>query len=753
MSKQLVIVESPTKAKTISKFLGADYKIMSSYGHVRDLPARQLGVDVEHDFQPKYVVSKDKQPIVSELKKAAQKASMVYFATDEDREGEAISWHLLALLKGKRASFDYRRIAFHEITKEAILRALDNPRDIDLNLVNAQQARRILDRLVGYKLSPFLWKKVSKGLSAGRVQSVAVRLVVEREREIKAFRPQEYWSLKAFLETRGQKLEASLFSIDKDKLDKLSLQSEKQVKNIVNELDNAKYLVDKIVQKQNLKKAPAPFTTSSLQQEAHNKLGFSAKQTMYIAQSLYEGVKIGKEQVGLITYMRTDSVNLADSFVKQTRDYILRQLGKDYLPPQPVKYKAKSKNAQEAHEAIRPTDIDRTPQAVKEHLDDKQYKLYALIWQRALACQINPARVSSTVVEIKAGRYGFKANGSVVKFDGWLKIYPAKFKDNLLPPLSEGDELELLKLEPKQSFTEPPARYNDASLVKKLEELEIGRPSTYAPIISTIQQRNYIKRESGRFVPQDIAFVVIDLLKEHFPQIVDYQFTAKLEEQLDKIAQGEIEWVPVISDFYGPFSQNLANKYKEINKSDLINEATDEICDKCGAPMVIKTSRYGKFLACSAFPKCRNTKPLDEDGKIIKKEAREKPSDEMTDLKCDKCGSPMVIKHGRFGKFYACSNFPKCKNTKPLDQDTGIVCPQCGQGTIVAKKTKTHRTFYACSNYPQCKFALWAKPTGKFCPQCGALLINAGGGKSKCSNKDCSYIEKQTAVSELDKKP
>ncbi len=742
MSKQLVIVESPTKAKTISRFLGKDYKIMSSYGHVRDLPAKELGVDIKNNFQPKYVVSKDKKPIVDELKKAAQKADLVYFATDEDREGEAISWHLLNLLSAK-GEIKHHRIAFHEITKQAVLRALEQPRKIDLNLVNAQQARRVLDRLVGYKLSPFLWKKVSKGLSAGRVQSVAVRLIVEREREIKAFQPEEYWNLKAFLLAGKQKIESILFKIDGRQLDKLSLKSETQINEILADLKSAKYTVQSVIHKQSSKKAPAPFTTSSLQQAAHNQLGFSAKQTMYVAQALYEGVKIGQEQVGLITYMRTDSVNLADSFIGQARDYIKQHLGTEYLPAQPVKYKAKTKSAQEAHEAIRPTDINKTPEQVKAFLDDKQYKLYTLIWQRALACQLKPALINSTTVEIAASRYSFKATGSTIKFDGWLKVYPAKVKNNLLPPLTKGQLLALGKLEPKQSFTEPPPRYNDASLVKKLEELEIGRPSTYAPIISTIQQRNYIKRDAGRFVPQDIAFVVIDLLKQHFPQIVDYQFTAKMEEQLDKIAQGEIEWVPVIAEFYGPFEKNLEQKYKEINKKDLIEQTTDEICEKCGRPMVIKTSRYGRFLACSGFPNCRNTKPLDENGQVIEKKQASQVEPQLTDLKCDKCGSPMVIRQGRYGKFYACSNFPKCKNTKPLDQDTGITCPQCGQGTIVAKKTKTRRTFYACSNYPQCKFALWARPTGEKCPQCGSLLVNAGKGKVKCSNKDCTYTKEE----------
>ncbi len=740
MSKNLVIVESPTKAKTITKFLGKDYKIMSSYGHLRDLPVRKLGIDVDKDFTPDYVVAKDKKPIVDELKKAAKKAEMVYFATDEDREGEAISWHLLKLLTIGRKNLPNKRIAFHEITKSAILDALKHPREIDLNLVDAQQARRVLDRLVGYKLSPFLWKKVAKGLSAGRVQSVAVKLIVEREREIKAFKTEEYWNLKAILKIDNQEFETTLYKIADKKLAKLDIKSEKEINKILKDLKGVDYLIDKITTKQTNRKPLAPFTTSSLQQEAHNKLGFSSKQTMYIAQRLYEGLKTGKEQAGLITYMRTDSVNLANSFLDEARNYIQTQFGKDYLPTEIIKYKAKAKLAQEAHEAIRPTDINKTPEMMKEFLDDKQYKLYKLVWQRALACQMTSAKIDSTTVEIKAGKYGFKATGSIIKFDGWLKVYPRNAKDNILPELRQGAKADLIKLEPKQSFTEPPARYNDASLVKKLEELEIGRPSTYAPIISTIQQRNYIRREDGRFIPQDISFMVIDLLDKHFPNILDYKFTAEMENDLDKIAHGEKKWVPVIKNFYEPFIKNLDKKYMEIDKQDLINETTDEICDKCGKPMTVKTSRYGKFLACTGFPECRNTKQLggnNDNNKNNDNTTENKPEPEITDLKCEKCGKPMLIRQGRYGKFYACSGFPKCKNTKALDQDTGITCPQCGKGKIVAKKTKSRKTFYACDQYPKCKFALWSRPTGDKCPKCGSLMINAGNDEVKCSNKEC----------------
>ncbi len=757
MNKKLVIVESPTKAKTITKFLDKTYKILSSYGHVRDLPVNKLGVKIENDFEPTYVVLKDKKPLVDELKKAARKAEMVYFATDEDREGEAISWHLLNLL-GKD-KIKHQRIAFHEITKEAVLSALKNPRQIDLNLVDAQQARRILDRLVGYKLSPFLWKKVAKGLSAGRVQSVAVRLIVEREREIQTFKPEEYWSLEALLEKTNQNPDkitknfiAKLYKIKNKKLTKFEIQSKEAMDKLLNDLKGAEYIVEKIERKQGYKVAPAPFTTSSLQQEAHNKLGFSAKQTMYLAQNLYEGVKIGQEQVGLITYMRTDAVNLANSFIKQVRSYIQEQLGKDYLPTAAIKYKTKAKNAQEAHEAIRPTDINKSPDELSDFLDAKQLKLYRLIWQRSLACQIKAAEFDKTVVEIKAKDYLFKANGSVIKFAGWLKIYPLHSQNDILPELNLQERLKLIKLNAKQSFTEPPARYNDASLVKKLEELEIGRPSTYAPIISTIQQRNYVRRENGRFYPQDISFIVIDLLKKHFPNIVEYAFTAKMEKDLDEIAAGRKKWKPVIKEFYEPFAENLDKKYSQIDKRALINETTDKKCPKCGRPLVIKTSRFGKFLACTGFPDCRYTEPLEgQKAKEKNNKEQDKKEIELTDVKCEKCGQPMVVKYGRFGKFLACSAFPKCKNTKALDQDTGVSCPQCGQGKIVAKRTKRGKTFYACDQYPKCKFALWAKPTGEKCPKCGSLLVNAGGNKTKCSNKDCKYVNVIKTASKKDK--
>ncbi len=771
MSKNLLIVESPTKAKTINKFLGPDYKVVSSFGHIRDLPEKEMGVDIQHDFKPKYVIPPKAKTTVKMLKKEASKVESIYFATDEDREGEAIAWHLYYILKDQnKDKHNFHRIAFHEITQSAIKNALSNPREIDLNLVDAQQARRILDRLVGYELSPFLWRKVARGLSAGRVQSVAVRLIVEREREIQNFKPKEFWTLVAQLAKGNQQktketFSANLFKIDNKKLDKFDLKSKEQVDEIIKDLEGAQYKVENLTQKKVKRQPPAPFITSTLQQEANRKLGFSSKQTMFLAQSLYEGVELGKEgAVGLITYMRTDSVNLADKFLSEAQDFIKSEFGDQYALASPRKFKAKSKLAQEAHEAIRPTDIFRKPEEIKPFLDDNQYKLYNLIWKRALASQMKEAEMSATTVDILARSnskdYIFRATGSVIKFDGFLKIYPESVKENLLPPLEKNEILNLIKLNPQQHFTEPPPRYSEATLIKKLEELGIGRPSTYAPTISTIEERGYIKKMSKRLIPQDIAFVVNDLLVKHFPKIVDYKFTAHMEEELDEIAKGKVKWVPVIKEFYGPFKENLQQKYSEVKKGDLINEKTDEVCEKCGSPMVIKTGRFGKFLACTGFPKCKNTKPIanndrqningndEKGGKEGDKKEGTKPEPEVTNQKCEKCGKPMLIRESKFGKFLACSNFPKCKNTKPLDYSTGVKCPECGQGEIVARRTRSRRTFYACNRYPDCKFALWSKPIldpkstqgqGMKCPKCGNLLVMAKGGKVKCSNKECDF--------------
>jgi len=758
---RLIIVESPVKSKTIQCFLNnKEYEVLPSYGHVRDLPKRELGVDVEHNFKPKYVVFRENRKRVADLRKKAAKSDLVYFATDEDREGEAIAWHLEQIFKLPKEKV--KRITFHEITKNAVLKSLENPRSIDLNMVNAQQSRRVLDRLVGYKLSPFLWKKVARGLSAGRVQSPALRLIVEREREIEKFKPQEYWTVIATLrKTKNQKLvldkveglktknlefKAQLIKKDGKAIPKLGIGTKNEADKILKDLEGAEYKVLK-VERREVKKHPLPpFTTSTLQQTANSKLGFSAKQTMMLAQQLYEGLELEKgKSVGLITYMRTDSVKLSEKFLNEAKKFIEREFGKNYYPGEPRQFKTKSKTAQEAHEAIRPTNVNLEPENIRQYLNDQQFKLYQLIWQRALACQMKEALIDSTIVDIITSKpntqdlepkYIFRSTGSVIKFDGFLRIYPMKTEENILPLLKVNELLNLIKLETIQHFTQPPPRYTEASLVKALEKYGIGRPSTYAPIISAIQDRNYVVKEERKLKPTEIGILVNDVLVKHFPKIVDFQFTAHMEKDLDKIARGKIDWVSVIREFYQPFIKNLKEKEEEISKKELTEEKAGEICPKCGSPMVIKLGRYGKFLACSNYPKCKFTKLLSSSAGSSEPPISEP---ETTNEKCPKCGSYLVIKMGRYGKFLACSNYPKCKFTKPIIKSTGVKCPQCGKGEIIEKRTKRGRIFYGCSNYPQCKFALWSKPTGEKCPKCGSLLVYAKDDKVKCSNKDCDF--------------
>lgn len=704
---KLIIVESPTKAKTISQFLGSGFTVLSSYGHMRDLPEKKLGIDVKNNFAPEYIIPERSKKNVANIEKASKKANTIILATDEDREGEAIAWHIMQVLSGKTDKTEnknpkpkeFQRIAFHEITKRAIEDALNNPRNVDMNLVNAQQARRILDRLVGYKLSPFLWKKVARGLSAGRVQSVAVRLIVEKEREIQAFKAQEYWNINCVFEKDSMQFIGELSGHKDKKIGKLSISGEKEAQKIKNDLENQKFNIQKIEKKEVLKSPAPPFTTSTMQQSASSKMRFSAKQTMRLAQQLYEGIKINNEQVGLITYMRTDSLNLANDFLEKTQKFIVDSFGKDYGIGSPRKFKTKSKNAQEAHEAIRPTDAKKTPASVKDYLSPQQYKLYDLIWRQAVASQMREAVFDTTKAEIKSeNEYYFKAGGEIMKFDGFLKIYSAKeIQNKILPSLQEKDEVQLVKINGEQKFTEPPARYSEARLIKVLEEKGIGRPSTYAPTISTIQDRNYvIKNEQRKLQPTEIGIIVNDLLVKHFSKIVDIDFTAKMEEDLDKIANGEKEWPPMIKDFYEPFLENLKNKEKEINKKDITEEESEKICEKCGKKMVIKLGRYGKFIACSNYPECKNTKSLEEP--------------EVTDEKCEKCGSPMQVKHGRFGQFLGCSKYPECKNIKSYQKKTGKKCQKCGEGDIVEKMTKKKRTFFGCSRYPNCDFASWKRP-------------------------------------------
>lgn len=738
---KLIIVESPTKAKTIAKFLDSNYKIESCFGHVRDLPKSEMGIDIENNFQPKYIIPDKARKTVNNLKTIAKKASQIILASDEDREGEAIAWHLVHAL-GLNSKSEIQRIVFHEITKTAILHALKNPRNINIKMVNAQQARRVLDRLVGYELSPFLWKKVARGLSAGRVQSVAVRLVVEREREIQKFKTKEYWSITALLqnakcEMQNVEIQAKLNKINNKTINKFEIKNKEHSDEILNRLKNAQYIVSSIEQRQNKKNPPAPFITSTLQQTANRWLGFSAKQTMMIAQQLYEN--------GFITYMRTDSFNLSNQFLTDARKYLKENLGKKYCLQKPRVFKTKNKNSQEAHEAIRPTKASHIPELIK---DNNQHRLYKLIWQRALASQMPEAIVNATTIDVDAitenSKYQFRATGQVIEFDGYLKIYPEKSKELELPNVKKNEKLNLKKIQPEQHFTKPPARYSDAGLIKEMEKYGIGRPSTYAPTISTIIARNYVDRdENKKLYPTEIAFVVIDLLIKHFQHIVDYKFTAKMEDNLDDISNGAVEWQTIVSDFYNAFHSNLEIKYKEVNKKEIMpEEKTKEKCDKCGALMIIKTGRYGKFLACSAFPECKNIKGLEnkkpnseEDEKF--KELQEKYKNE----KCEKCGAKMIIRKGKFGPFLGCSAYPKCKNLKNIKENnnsTGIKCPVCNKGEIVQKRSK-RGIFYACDQYPDCKTAFWSKPTGEKCPECESLLVENKNEKIKCSKKGCGY--------------
>jgi DNA topoisomerase-1 len=703
---KLVIVESPTKARTISRFLGKDFKIESSYGHIRDLPEREMGVDIENNFEPTYVIPPKAKKRVALLKKLATTAPEIILATDEDREGEAISWHLTQALGLGNQKLS--RIVFHEITKSAIENALKNPRGIDTNLVDAQQARRILDRLVGYELSPFLWKKIKRGLSAGRVQSVALRLIVEREREIERFKPEEYWTVEAELKKQSdpetKKFIARLAEIDGKPVKKFDIKSQAEADQIVKTLQGAKYQVSAVVQKETRRFPAAPFTTSTLQQEAARKLGLSAKQTMMQAQELYE--------TGYITYMRTDSVNLAEQALRQAREVIKEKFGPDYALATPRRYKTKSKGAQEAHEAIRPTDLSKNPETLAGTLDDLQAKLYELIWKRTLASQMPEAIFDQTSVDIKAGpNHIFRATGQVLKFDGFIKVYTEgrdeKDEEELteggLPKLILQEILNLLELGGKQHFTEPPPRFTDASLVKALEEYGIGRPSTYAPTISTILERGYVERKARKFYPTEIGTVVNDLLVENFPIIMDYEFTAKMENELDEIAEGKLAWQPVIKEFYDPFHKNLMEKQKTVEKQV---EQTDIPCPECGKPMVKKFGRFGQFLACSDYPKCKGTKPLPEEEAVQKKlEA------ENSGKVCSECGQgELIVRRGKFGYFLGCNRYPKCRYIERIEKKTGVTCPECGQGELVEKRTRKGRTFWGCNRYPECKYATWENP-------------------------------------------
>lgn len=737
----LVIVESPTKAKTISKFLGKDFVIRASIGHVRDLPKSKMGIDIENNFEPQYEISKDKVKVIKELKDLAKDSDEIYFATDEDREGEAITWHLADILKIMPSKV--KRICFHEITKTAILHALENPRKIDQNLVDAQQARRVLDRLVGYELSPFLWKKVFYGLSAGRVQSVAVRLIVERELEREKFKQEEYWSISSDFNTlKKEKISAELNKINDKKLDKFDINNKKYAEEIKSKIEKLDFSIANIDERNSKKSVPTPFTTSTLQQDAANKFGYSAKNTMRIAQQLYEGINIGKDgQVGLITYMRTDSVNLSDNFMNQAKDYIIENFGNNYYNGSFRVFKTKSKMAQEAHEAIRPTVVSYSPESIKNSLDAEQYKIYKLIWDRSVATQMKDAESKTVSYDIEDDKksYSFRASGTTLVFDGFMKVYQRSGEDNILPKVEIGEKVKILEILPEQHFTEPPARYNDAGLIKALEENGIGRPSTYASITSTILERKYVEKdEAKRYYPTDTGRLVNKILCEHFPEIVDINFTAKMEDGFDEIAEGNKEWKPFIKDFYTPFKANLNKKDKELDKKELTEEATEEVCDKCKSKMLIKFGKFGKFYSCSNYPECKNTKEIGSDGK--------QEEEEVLDEKCELCGAQMAVKRGKYGKFTACSNYPECKNVKKQANGTGIKCLKCGDGEMLQKRSR-FGFFYSCSNYPKCTHILSNKPVpdekdptkNAVCKKCKSGLVYYGkdGDKIKCSNREC----------------
>jgi len=728
-AKNLVIVESPTKTKTLKKFLGQNWEIDASKGHIKDLPEKKLGVRVEDDFTPEYVTIKGKKKIIQKLRQSAKKASKIYLAPDPDREGEAIAWHIFKEVE--KINPEVYRASFNEITKEAVLRGIQDAGSIDLNKVYAQLARRILDRLVGYKVSPLLWKTICRGLSAGRVQSVALRLICEREEQVQGFVPQEYWTITALLETeKKETFSAKLLKVNQKEV---KIESQEKASDLVDDIKDKRFQVAEVKTQRKRKSPFPPYITSTLQQDAARRLNFASRKTMFVAQQLYEGVELGeKGSVGLITYIRTDSVRVAETAINNARGFIQKEFGKDYLPSKPRRFKIQ-KSAQEAHEAIRPTSLEHSPERIEKYLSRDQSKLYQLIWSRFLASQMSEALYDLTSVDIEAEKYLFRASSSMLTFDGFMKIYkeakengPEEEKETL-PQMKEGDGLNLLKLTPDQHFTKPPPSFTEATLIKELESKGIGRPSTYAQIVYTIIQRKYISKEKRKIFPTDLGKTVNKILVEKFPQVFNVNFTADMEAELDKIAEGENDWVKVLKDFYIPFSATLEKVEKE--KSEIkkqIQEKTDVTCDKCGSPMVIKWSRNGKFLACSAYPECKNTKSLNskEDEALAQGE------------KCEKCGAPMLLKTGRYGKFLACSRFPECKNTKSFSLK--IKCPEegCG-GEIVEKKTKKGRVFFGCSNFPKCDFATWFRPVAQSCPECGAEFLITKTSKAKGEILQC----------------
>ena len=746
----VVVVESPAKAKTIEKYLGKGYKVLASYGHVRAFPKKDGSVDVDHNFALKYEVIEDKRKRLSDIEKALKKADELILASDLDREGEAIAWHIVdemekrGKLKGKKVS----RITFNQITRKAIQDAIAHPTELNMPLVDAQQARSALDYLVGFTLSPLLWRKIRGGLSAGRVQSVALRLICEREQHIRNFKPKEYWTVEAICQKGDSAtFKAMLYALSGKKLTKFDLNNNQLAKQAAKVVEAGGFVVGDVQKKKSKQQPSPPFITSTLQMEASRKLGFTARKTMQLAQKLYEGEEVGGERVGLITYMRTDSTSLSQEAIDEVREHIKAQFGAEFLPSKPRVFKAKSKNAQEAHEAIRPTSFARTPESLQSTLSADEFKLYTLIWKRAVASQMEAAVLDQVRVDLSSGEVVLRANGSTLVFPGFRTLYiegkdePSKAgEEKMLPPLEVGDAVDITSVAPKQHFTEPKPRFSEATLVKELEAHGIGRPSTYASILNVLRERKYVTMDKKRFVPTDVGEIVNKFLTDYFGNIVDTNFTADIENKLDAVARGEQSWKPLLREFWEPFKERIDYTQEHVKRSDVTHEASDEVCPECGKPMAIKLGKYGKFLACTGYPACKVSKPLHGD--------TEQAPVETSDEKCEKCQSPMVVKTGRYGKFLGCSAYPKCKNIQPLEKpkDTGVKCPTCNKGTFLEKKSRRGKVFYSCSQYPKCKHALWNKPLDRPCPECGAPFITEkvtkrNGTEHVCASETCSWKE------------
>lgn len=758
MTHNLVIVESPAKAKTIKKYLGADFSIVASYGHVRDLLPKEGAVDPSHNFAMRYELIEKNEKHVAAIVSAMKKADALYLATDPDREGEAISWHIYTILKDKKAlgKKPVHRIVFNEITKTAVQAAVAHPRDISMDLVNAQQARRALDYLVGFNLSPLLWKKIRYGLSAGRVQSPALRMIVEREEDIEKFVTQEYWDLEAALEAEKKAFTSKLTHYEGAKLEQFSItdtNQAEQIKAALIKVAKGKLKVIKVEKKQRKRNPAAPFITSTLQQEAARKLGFAVQRTMRIAQQLYEGVELDSGSAGLITYMRTDSVNLAQDAITEIRELIAERYGKDSVPDEARIYKTKAKNAQEAHEAVRPTSAMRTPESVKEFLSPEQFKLYDLIWKRTIASQMISATIDTLTIDMAAGSEAnqFRSTGSAILDPGYMRVYqegvdekPEDLADeHLLPHLKEGDIVKLNDITCNQHFTEPPPRYSEASLIKSLEEHGIGRPSTYAAIVSTLQTREYVVLDNKRFKPTDIGRIVSRFLNQYFTRYVDYGFTAKLEDELDEVSRGEKEWVPLLEAFWDPFKGQVDNIAETVKRKDVTQELLDEKCPDCGKPLSIRLGKRDRFIGCTGYPDCGYTRAVEEQASDASQDA------ELVEGRdCPDCGGQLKIKHGRYGKFIGCGNYPKCKHIESLNKpaETGVECPECKQGKIVKRQSRRGRVFFSCSRYPDCKYAIWNEPIAQSCPKCAWPILTVKKTKKRgtelvCPRQTCGYVE------------